>query len=141
MCALESDTEAEVAHQVSIQDQAALALVQDRDQDSAAGSGPAVDQQALAAATTSTECPVSDLVASILEYPVAQDSAAEVVMPSALAIDNQESVQAPDLAAEAVAQLSDPVTPPLATVEDPDSAAAAITVMESAVVPAKAVAF
>jgi len=140
MCALESDTEAEVAHQVSIQDQAALALVQDRDQDSAAGSGPAVDQQALAAATTSTECPVSDLVASTLEYPVVRDSAAEVAVPS-LAINNQESALARDLAAEAVAQLSDQVSPPLATVEDPGSAVAAITVTESAVVPAKPVAF
>jgi hypothetical protein len=67
MSALDSGTEAEVAHQVSIQVPAALALVQDQDQDSAVGSGPAVVQQALAAATTSTVCPVSDLVASILE--------------------------------------------------------------------------
>jgi len=73
---------------------------------------------------------------------VAQDSTAEAAVRSAQAIDNQESAQAAqDLAAEAVAQLSDQVSPPLATVEDPDSAAVAITVMELAVVPAKAVAF
>jgi hypothetical protein len=71
---------------------------------------------------------------------VVLDSTAEAAVPSTLAIDNQESAQAQDLAAEAVAR-SDQVTPPLATVEDPDSAAAAITVTESAVVPAKAVAF
>jgi len=38
-----------------------------QDLDSTVESGPAVVQQALAATTTSTECPVSDLVASTLE--------------------------------------------------------------------------